>query len=169
MISDAAAAQIATFLTVVVGFGIQLYREHRNHQWDIAERERLAATVRATAADVKATTANTAAELREVTIQTAAHLREVSATDRAANHAHTEQTAADLRDEIRAGASVAERAFSEAKAAYTEANNVNGKIEDLNLQLRTRRHEDRINPDGTIRRRATDPAVQTLRGDTGTD
>ena len=34
-----AVGQFLLFLTTVLGFGIQLYREKRNREWDLADRE----------------------------------------------------------------------------------------------------------------------------------
>ena len=34
-----AIGQFFLFLTTIIGFGIQLYREHRNRAWDLRDRE----------------------------------------------------------------------------------------------------------------------------------
>lgn len=36
--NQTAVGQFLLFLTTIFGFGIQLYREHRNRQWDLKDR-----------------------------------------------------------------------------------------------------------------------------------
>lgn len=45
--TDSATAQWITFLTMIVGFGLQIYRENRARRWAEEERAQLAAKVEA--------------------------------------------------------------------------------------------------------------------------
>ncbi len=136
--------QLVLLLTTIAGFVAAAWRENRNRRWAAEDRaiqaaivtaERRAATeeiierARAEAEAVRIKTDAAAAALREEGIQLAARIRA--------------QQAATAQHLI---AKVGE-ATTAAHEAYKEANDVNGKIADLNERLLIRE----------ARTRATDP------------
>jgi len=138
-VTDIQAGQILLLVTTAGGFIAQAWREARNRKWAIADRR----------AELDAQTAKIIAEAKAradvLLIETEAkakvfHLEQLT-------HAEEIRTRLDVhdaweRDERDAMTRSAERlsvsveeAKTAAQSAYTEANNVNVKIADLNNRL----------------------------------
>jgi hypothetical protein len=71
---DIDTAQWITFLTLVLGFALQIYRENRQRRWDQEDRAVLAQKVVKTAASLEAQVVGTAAILEAQVVGTAATL-----------------------------------------------------------------------------------------------
>lgn len=115
--TDSQAGQLVILATTVGGFLVAEWRASRNRRW--AEEDRLrniesAREERKAATDEIIARAQAEAEATRITLR-----------------AHTELTAAGLRDDVR-------QATAAAHVAYKEANDVNLKIANLNQRLLSR-------------------------------
>jgi len=145
-VNDIQIGQIILLITTAGGFIAQAWREARNRKWAIADRraeldaqtEKIIAEAHARASALMIETAAKAKVLHFEQLERAEEIRAHLTTQDAALAAHDEWE----RDE-RATAQVSnaqvvgliQEAKTAAESAYTEANNVNAKIADLNTRL----------------------------------
>jgi len=109
--------QIITFLTLVLGWLVTLYREKRNHHWELDERAALAAKVKEDA-EALATHVATKADAVAAKVQ--------AASDALASQ--IDHKSAALSTAIAENTVKTEQAIVSADNAFNEANHVNLKI-----------------------------------------
>jgi len=120
--------QIITFLTLVFGIVVTLYREQRNHRWDVEERALVAAAVKTDREALATTVTDTSTALARTVTDTsdALALTVKAASDALALKVHT--TTTETLDAIAQNTLLTEETKIEATNAYKEANHVNLKI-----------------------------------------